>query len=90
MNLLWTAHAWEEYEYWQRSDPTMVEKINNLLRDTKRSPFQGLGKPEPLKGDLTGFWSRRILGEHRLVYRVSGKGSVQQLEIIQCRFHYQK
>jgi len=90
MNLLWTAHAWEEYEYWQRSDPVMVEKINNLLRDTKRSPFQGLGKPEPLKGDLTGFWSRRILGEHRLVYRVSGKGSVQQLEIIQCRFHYQK
>ncbi|MGV8938460.1 MAG: Txe/YoeB family addiction module toxin [Allorhizobium sp.] len=90
MNLLWTPHSWEEYEYWQRSDPTMVEKINALIRDTKRSPFKGLGKPEPLKGDLTGFWSRRILGEHRMVYRVSGKGSAQHLEIIQCRFHYQK
>ncbi|KQW31135.1 addiction module protein [Rhizobium sp. Root274] len=90
MNLLWTRNAWEEYEYWQGSDPAMVTKINELIRDTKRSPFQGLGKPEPLKGDLSGFWSRRILGEHRLVYRVSGKGSTQQIEIIQCRFHYQK
>ena len=90
MNLLWTAHAWAEYEDWQGSDPAMVEKINTLIRDMKRSPFKGLGKPEPLKGDLSGFWSRRILGEHRLVYRVSGKGSVQQIEIIQCRFHYQK
>lgn len=68
----------------------MVEKINELIKDTKRSQFAGLGKPEPLKGDLSGFWSRRILGEHRLVYRVSGKGSTQQIEIIQCRFHYQK
>jgi toxin YoeB len=90
MKLLWTAHAWAEYEYWQGSDPAMVAKINELIRDTKRSPFQGLGKPEPLKGDLSGFWSRRILGEHRLVYRVSGKGGTQQIEIIQCRFHYQK
>lgn len=90
MNLLWTAHAWAEYEYWQASDPAMVEKINALIRDTKRSPFQGLGKPEPLKGDLSGFWSRRILGEHRLVYRVSGKDGTQQIEIVQCRFHYHK
>ena len=90
MNLLWTRNAWEEYEYWQRFDPSMVEKNNELIRDTKRSPFKGLGKPEPLKGDLSGFWSRRILGEHRLVYRVSGRGSTQQLEIIQCRFHYEK
>lgn len=90
MNLLWTAYSWEEYEYWQNSDPSIVEKINNLIKDTRRSPFKGLGKPEPLKGDLAGFWSRRILGEHRLVYRVSGKGSSQQLEIIQCRFYYDK
>ncbi|MND39382.1 Toxin YoeB [compost metagenome] len=90
MNVLWTAYSWEEYEYWQNSDPSMVEKINNLIKDTRRSPFKGLGKPEPLKGDLAGFWSRRILGEHRLVYRVSGKGNSQQLEIIQCRFHYEK
>ncbi|CZT34500.1 Txe/YoeB family addiction module toxin [Rhizobium sp. 9140] len=90
MNLLWAAYAWEEYEDWQRLDPAMVEKINTLIRDTKRSPFKGLGKPEPLKGDLSGFWSRRILGEHRFVYRVSGKGDARQLEIIQCRFHYEK
>lgn len=90
MNLLWTRHAWEEYQYWQNFDQSMVEKINDLIKDTKRSPFAGLGKPEPLKGDLSGFWSRRILGEHRLVYRVSGKGNTQQLEIIQCRFHYEK
>jgi len=68
----------------------MVSKINDLIRDTKRSHFKGLGKPEPLKGDLSGFWSRRILGEHRFVYRVSGKETTQQLEIIQCRFHYEK
>jgi len=90
MNLLWTAYSWEEYEFWQGSDPSVVEKINALIKDMKRSPFKGLGKPEPLKGDLSGSWSRRILGEHRLVYRVSGKESAQQLEIIQCRFHYQK
>lgn len=90
MNLLWTAHAWAEYEYRQAPDPAMVEKINALIRDTKQSPFQGLGKPEPLMGDLSGFWSRRILGEHRLVYRVSGKHGTQQIEIVQCRFHYHK
>ncbi|WSH69693.1 Txe/YoeB family addiction module toxin (plasmid) [Rhizobium ruizarguesonis] len=90
MKLLWTPNSWEEYEYWQKNDQKMVEKINELLKDTKRSPFKGLGKPEPLKGDLSGFWSRRILGEHRLVYCVTGKGPNQQLEIIQCRFHYEK
>nr|WP_325263241.1 Txe/YoeB family addiction module toxin [uncultured Rhizobium sp.] len=90
MNLLWTRNAWEEYQYWQSVDQSMVEKINELIRDTKRSPFKGLGKPEPLKGSLSGFWSRRILGEHRLVYCVSGKGSTQQLQIIQCRFHYER
>jgi toxin YoeB len=90
MNLVWTSYSWEEYEYWQSFDPSMVEKINDLIKDTKRSPFKGLGKPEPLKGDLSGFCSRRILGQHRLVYRVSSKGSMQQLEIIQCRFHYEK
>ncbi|WP_064707331.1 Txe/YoeB family addiction module toxin [Rhizobium bangladeshense] len=90
MKLLWTPNSWEEYEYWQKTDQKMVEKINELLRDTKRSPFKGLGKPEPLKGDLSGFWSRRILGEHRLVYCVTGRGASQQLEIIQCRFHYEK
>lgn len=90
MKIVFTPNSWEEYEFWQKSDMQMVEKINELIRNTKRTPFQGLGKPEPLKGDLTGFWSRRISGEHRFVYRVSGGPNAQQLEIIQCRFHYGK
>lgn len=90
MKLLWTPHSWADYEFWQKTDQRMVEKINELIRDTKRAPFKGLGKPEPLKGDLSGFWSRRILGEHRFVYRVAGKDGEQRLEIIQCRFHYEK
>ncbi|MFP9230863.1 Txe/YoeB family addiction module toxin [Pectobacterium cacticida] len=88
MKLLWTENAWQDYLYWQENDPGMVTKINDLIKDTKRSPFKGLGKPEPLKGDLSGFWSRRISGEHRFVYRVSGKGEAQQLDVVQCRFHY--
>ncbi|MEH0875918.1 Txe/YoeB family addiction module toxin [Pectobacterium cacticida] len=88
MKLLWTENAWQDYLYWQENDPGMITKINDLIKDTKRSPFKGLGKPEPLKGDLSGFWSRRISGEHRFVYRVSGKGEAQQLDVVQCRFHY--
>ncbi|XBS68416.1 Txe/YoeB family addiction module toxin [Acerihabitans sp. KWT182] len=89
MKLLWTENAWQDYLYWQENDPGMVTKTNNLIKDTKRTPFKGLGKPEPLKGDLSGFWSRRISGEHRFVYRVAGKGDHQQLAVVQCRFHYQ-
>ncbi|WP_377288045.1 Txe/YoeB family addiction module toxin [Rhizobium sp. SG2393] len=90
MKLLFTAHAWEEYLYWQKTDPKMLEKLNELIRDTKRNPFTGLGKPDPLKGDLTGFWSRRILAEHRLVYRITGKDDARQVQIVQCRFHYER
>ncbi len=90
MKIVFTPNSWEEYEFWQKNDVQMVEKINELIRNAKRSPFQRLGKPEPLKGDLAGFWSRRISGEHRFVYRVSGPPNRQQLEIIQCRFHYKK
>lgn len=90
MKLLFTAHAWEEYLHWQKTDPKMLEKLNELIRDTKRNPFTGLGKPEPLKGDLTGFWSRRILAEHRLVYRITGKDDARQVQIVQCRFHYER
>ncbi|AYC99884.1 Txe/YoeB family addiction module toxin [Neorhizobium sp. NCHU2750] len=90
MKLVWTPNSWEEYEFWQKTDMQMVEKINDLIRNAKRTPFQGLGKPEPLKGDLAGFWSRRISGEHRFVYRVAGSANAQQIEIIQCRFHYRK
>ena len=64
----WTDNAWDDYVAWQKDDPDVVQKINTLLEDCQRNPFTGLGKPEPLKGNLTGFWSRRITKEHRLVY----------------------
>lgn len=66
----------------------MVRRINELIRDTQRNPFAGLGKPEPLRNEMSGWWSRRITDEHRLVYRVTGKGDGQALEIAACRFHY--
>jgi toxin YoeB len=72
----------------QRTDFDVAKKINELVEDTRRRPAQGLGKPEPLKGPLRGWWSRRLTGEHRLVYRVSGKDNQQRLEIAQCRWHY--
>ena len=88
MKLLWTEDAWEDYVLWQKSDPKRLQAINDLIRDVRRDAFRGLGKPEPLKHALTGWWSRRITGEHRLVYRVYGKGPNQVIEIIQCRYHY--
>jgi toxin YoeB len=88
MKLLWTADSWDDYLHWQQTDDAIVRRINELIKDTRRSPFRGIGKPEPLKGDLAGWWSRRITGDHRLVYRVSGKGAAQQLEIAACRYHY--
>lgn len=88
MRLVWTDDAWEDYLYWQTSDPGILRRLNELIRDARRSPFRGIGKPEPLKGDLAGWWSRRITGDHRLVYRVTGKGEAQQLEIAACRYPY--
>ena len=88
MRLLWTSAAWEDYLYWQTADPKVLRSINDLIKDIRRDPFRGLGKPEPLKHALQGWWSRRITGEHRLVYRVSGKGEAQQIEIAACRYHY--
>ena len=88
MKLLWAPQAWDDYLHWQGHDRGNVEKINELIKDTKRSPFKGLGKPEPLKEGLSGWWSRRITGDHRFVYRVSGKPPNQVLEILQCRYHY--
>ena len=88
MKLLWTPHAWDDYLQWQRTDPGIVSKINDLIKDIKRDPFKGLGKPEPLKNALQGWWSRRITQEDRLVYRVAGKGDAQQIEIVACRYHY--
>lgn len=72
----------------KKEDEKILEMINNLVRDIKRDPFKRLGKPEPLKHALQGWWSRRITGEHRLVYRVSGRGESQQLDIAQCKYHY--
>jgi toxin YoeB len=88
MRLVWTQAAWEDYLHWQSTDEKVLQSINDLIKDIRRSPFRGLGKPEPLKHDLAGWWSRRITGEHRVVYRVSGKGAAQQLEIAACRYHY--
>lgn len=88
MRLLWSETAWEQYLYWQQADSAVLSRINELLRDSMRHPFMGLGKPEPLKGDLKGWWSRRITGEHRLVYRVEGSGEGQTLVVAMCRYHY--
>ena len=88
MRLLWSGEAWDDYLYWLQTDQKVLQAINDLIKDIRRDSFKGLGKPEPLKFGLQGWWSRRISGEHRLVYRVSGKGEQQQLDIVQCRYHY--
>jgi len=88
MMLVWTAAAWRDYVEWQREDTKVLERINALITETLRDPFKGTGKPEPLKRNLAGWWSRRITGEHRLVYRVRGAGDAQALEVLSCRYHY--
>jgi len=84
MNLTWTDESWEEYEQWQTKDKKILKKINSLLKDIKRDSFNGIGKPEPLKHELSGCWSRRITDEHRLVYTVADDSVV----IISCKYHY--
>lgn len=71
MKIIFSEHAWEDYLYWQRSDKKILRRINKLIKEVMRTPFQGLGKPEPLKHSLSGYWSRRINDEHRIVYKVS-------------------
>jgi len=88
MDILFTPNAWEDIEFWISNDIDTLSKIKELIRSIRQDPFRGLGKPEPLKYDLKGYWSRRITGEHRIVYKVSGKGVDQKCLIIQCRFHY--
>ncbi|KFF16567.1 Txe/YoeB family addiction module toxin [Flavobacterium hydatis] len=89
MDFSFTTEGWEDFEYWMDTDPDTAVKIRKLLKAVRQDPFKGIGKPEPLKHDLKGYWSRRITGEHRLVYKVSGtKGVDQKCTIIQCRFHY--
>jgi toxin YoeB len=88
VKLVFAQQAWEDYLHWQASDPNTLERLNGLIKECMRDPFRGTGKPEPLRGDLKGWWSRRITIADRLVYRVAGAGSGKQLEIAQCRFHY--
>lgn len=88
MKLLWSTGAWQDYLYWRDANPKLHARINKLIGEIERHPFRGIGKPEPLEGDFSGCWSRRIDSEHRIVYRIAGKGREQRLEIIQCRFHY--
>lgn len=84
MKLIFAEHAWEDYLYWQGQDKRTLKRINELIRATQRDPYGGIGKPEPLKHALAGFWSRRITDEHRMVYRVEGDA----LWIAQLRYHY--
>lgn len=88
MKLVFADAAWEDYLHWQANAPNVLQRVNDLIKECRRTPFKGTGKPEPLKGDLKGWWSRRITLEDRLVYRVTGSGSDQQLEVAQCQFHY--
>jgi toxin YoeB len=84
MKLAFLEDAWEDYLYWSHSDKATLKKINQLIKECMREPYSGTGKPEPLKFNMSGFWSRRITSEHRLVYRVED----DTLVIIQCRYHY--
>ena len=88
MKLAFTPQGWADYLHWQEADGAILLRINELIRDASRSPFAGIGKPEPLVGNLKGWWSRRITRKHRLVYRITGTGEAQSLEIASCRFHY--
>lgn len=84
MKVLFTERAWEDYLYWQQHDAANVKRINALIRDIQRDPFAGLGKPEALRFSMSGYWSRRIDQEHRLVYKVAG----DSIHLAQCRYHY--
>jgi toxin YoeB len=84
MDLFWDQSAWEDYQYWIETDKKVLRKINTLIKECQRIPFEGTGKPEALRQNLFGFWSRRITGEHRLVYKVDN----DVLFIAQCRYHY--
>lgn len=84
MNILFTDESWKDYLYWQQTDKKILHKINKLIHEIKRTPFEGFGKPEPLRYQLQGCWSRRINGEHRIIYEVIE----DTVRIIACRYHY--
>ena len=85
MHKIWFDEAWIDYIYWQTQDKKTLKRINSLIKDTERNPFEGIGKPEPLKGNLSGFWSRHIDDTNRFVYRINN----DKLEILSCRGHYE-
>lgn len=84
MRIIFAKNAWEDYLYWQQTDPKILRRINTLIKEIQRTPFAGTGKPEPLKHGLSGYWSRRITDEHRLVYKVT----TDSLYLVQLRYHY--
>ena len=84
MILSWAEKAWEDYLYWQQIDKKILKRINTLIKDIQRQPFEGLGDPEPLKHNWSGYWSRRVNREHRLVYKVTADSII----VVQCRYHY--
>lgn len=86
MKLVWSSQAWEDYLYFQKTDQKILKRIKELIKATTRTPVEGIGKPESLKGDLQGYWSRRITSEHRLVY----KHDESAISIAACRYHYSK
>ena len=85
MKFVFTELSWEDYCYWQKNDKQKMKRINERLKDISRNPFEGIGKPEPLKFNYAGFWSRRIDEEHKLIYRVID----DEIQIVKCRFHYE-
>jgi toxin YoeB len=84
MRFVFTELAWEDYLFWQKNEKQKLKRINELLKDITRNPYEGIEKPEPLKFNYAGFWSRRIDEEHRLIYKVDGN----EIQIAKCRFHY--
>ena len=86
MNISFSKNSWEDYLSWQKEDKKILKRINQLIKDIQRTPYQGIGNPEPLKYDLSGFWSRRIDREHRLVYQVFN----QEILIYSCKYHYDR
>jgi toxin YoeB len=86
VNLVFSDDAWQDYLYWQETDPQTLRRIHQLIKEITRDPYRGIGKPEPLKHALQGYWSRRITGEHRVVYRVSG----DDVRVAQLRHHYRR
>lgn len=84
MKIVWSENSWSDYLYWQNTDKQLLKKINRLIKDIQRNPFDGIGKPEPLKHQFSGFWSRRITDEHRLIYEIKDNS----IAIASCRYHY--